>query len=149
MEIGTQGIEIIKKFEGLKLKAYKCPVGIPTIGYGATFYANKQFVKMGDVITKTQAEELLLMLVSDFAKKVDILVKGINLKQNQFDALVSFAYNVGPANLANSTLLKKLKVNPNDESIEDEFKKWNKAGGEVLAGLTKRRNEEWELFSSK
>lgn len=148
MEIGTQGIAIIKLFEGCKLKAYKDPIGIPTIGYGATFYPNRQFVKMGDVITKIQAEELLLVLVNDFAKKVDELVKGIVLTQNQFDALVSFAYNVGPANLAKSTLLKKVKANPKDETIELEFKKWNTADGIVLAGLTRRRNEEWELFSS-
>lgn len=148
MEIGIQGLNVIKKYEGLKLKAYKCPAGIPTIGYGATFYANKQFVKMGDVITKEQAEELLIALVNQFVIKVNELVKGINLKQNQFDALVSFAYNVGPANLAKSTLLKKVKANPNDESIEDEFAKWNKASGQVLEGLTKRRAEEAKLYFS-
>lgn len=145
--INEKGKTLIKTYEGLKLKAYKCSAGVPTIGYGATFYENGTKVKMTDVITKERAEQLFDYHSKLFADKVAKVVPV--LTDNQFSALVSFAYNVGIGALKSSTLLKKVKANPLDLSIESEFMKWNKAGGKVIKGLTTRRNAEWELYNSK
>lgn len=135
----------IKQFEGLRLNAYLDAVKVPTIGYGNTFYENGQKVRIGDKITKERADELLKFTVDDFAESVSLrLTAAVN--QNQFDALVSFAYNVGTGALAKSTLLKKVNANPCDPSIRTEFMKWDKAGGKVLAGLTKRRKLEADLY---
>lgn len=139
LTISTVGLALIKGFEGLQLKAYKCPAGIWTIGYGHTKSA-----KPGQVINSTQADELLKADVKVFEKAVN--AQNLNLNQNQFDALVSFTYNVGAGNLQKSTLLKKAKINPNDASIKNEFAKWNKANGKVLPGLTLRRKAEAELY---
>jgi lysozyme len=139
--------ELIKTFEGFKSKPYKCPAGIPTIGYGSTFYEDGTKVKLTDApITEARAMELLADVVNDFSKKVNKLIK-VEVNQNQFDALVDFAYNVGITALANSTLLKKLNAKLYSEAA-DQFLRWNKANGVVLAGLTKRRNVEKELFLS-
>lgn len=139
MKISESGLSLIKSFEGLELKAYLCPAKVWTIGYGHT-----QGVKEGQVITKEQAESLLKgdLLIYEQA----VLSHNLKLNQNQFDALVSFAYNLGTGNLAKSTLLKKAKINPNDPTIKDEFAKWNKAGGKVLSGLTRRRIAESNLY---
>lgn len=145
MEVNKATIELIKRFEGLKLNAYLCPAGIATIGYGSTYYPNGTRVKMGDTCTQVQAEFWLLKIVGSFALHVQKgLTKPVN--ENQFGAMVSLAYNVGIANFYRSTLLKKVNANPNDESIGAEFLRWNKAGGKVLAGLTKRRQAEKELY---
>ena len=143
---GTKGIELIKSFEGFSAKPYKCPALIPTIGYGATFYPSGKKVTMTDkLITESEGVDLLKSMLVSFEKYVDsYCIDSIN--QNQFDALVSFAYNLGPANLKSSTLLKKVNLNPNDPTIADEFKKWNKAGGKVLKGLTRRREAEIKLY---
>jgi len=138
---------IIKQFEGCKLKAYKDPVGIWTIGFGTIIYPDGAKVKQGDSITIDRADFLLKWQVLTKSGAVESLVKNVN--QNQFDSLVSFAYNVGTGALKKSTLLKKLLVNPNDPSIEQEFLKWNKAGGKELAGLTKRRQAEADLYFKK
>jgi lysozyme len=144
-----KGIELIKKFEGLKLKAYKCPAGIPTIGYGNTYYPDGTKVKITDLpITKEKAEELLRFIVIPYEKAVDSFCRD-DINQNQFDALVSLAYNIGVGNLQKSTLIKKVNINPNDLSIKTEFAKWNKAAGKVLLGLTKRRQEESNLYFIK
>lgn len=146
MKISKNGLELIKKYEGLSLKPYLDAVGIATIGYGNTYYPNGKNVLMGDKpITKLQAEQMLEHVANvDFASKVEEYVVP-EISQNMFDALVSFVYNVGAANFKSSTLLKK--VNAMDYvGAKEEFKKWNKAGGKVLAGLTKRRAEEAELF---
>ena len=135
---------IIKQFEGCKLKAYKDPVGIWTIGFGTIIYPDGAKVKEGDSITIDRADFLLKWQVLTKSGTVESLVKNVN--QNQFDSLVSFAYNVGTGALKKSTLLKKLLINPNDPSIEKEFLKWNKAGGKELAGLTKRRQAEADLY---
>jgi lysozyme len=144
--------EIIKKFEGLYLKAYKDPVGIPTIGWGCIRYPTGKPVQMGDVITKEQAQSYLEHEVMGFVKSVESLIK-VECNDNQFCALVSFAYNVGAdidaddkaEGLGDSTLLKKLNAKEY-LGAADEFLKWNKAGGQVLKGLTRRRTDERELF---
>jgi len=146
---GTAGIELIKKFEGFSSKPYKCPAGIPTIGYGATFYPNGTKVTMSDkAITEIEGTALLASMLTKFEQYVDSYCID-TITQNQFDALVSFCYNLGPANLKASTLLKKVNVNPNDESIRAEFMKWNKAGGRALKGLTLRRTAEADLYFKK
>ncbi|CAB4127944.1 Endolysin/autolysin [uncultured Caudovirales phage] len=143
MEISKNGLDLIKTFEGCKLKAYLCPAKVWTIGYGATYYEDGSKVKAGDVITEERAVGLLKKLVANFYHEI----KGIN--QNQFDAITSFCYNLGNGNFNASTLKKKIVANPNDPSIEAEFLKWNKAGGKVLKGLTIRRSVEWKLYSKK
>ncbi len=146
---GEKGINLIKSFEGFVGKPYKCPAGIPTIGYGATFYTDGHKVTMNDsAINESQATDLLKSMLVSFEKYVDSYCVD-TLNQNQFDALVSFCYNLGPANLKASTLLKKVNLNPNDPTIKDEFMKWNKAAGKVLAGLTRRREAEANLYFSK
>ena len=145
-KIGDKGLAIIKEFEGWSAKPYLCPAGIPTIGYGNTFYANGTKVKMTDaVITTAKGEELLKMVLKSFEQYVDsYCIDTIN--QNQFDALCSFCYNLGPSNLKSSTLIKKVNQNPADTSIEAEFRKWNKSNGKALAGLTRRRQAEADLY---
>jgi lysozyme len=147
-KIGQKGLDLIKSFEGLYLKPYLCPANVPTIGYGNTFYENGNKVTLKDpIITEARAIELLMSELGMYEQKVDsYCVDTIN--QNQFDALVSFCYNVGPGNLKSSTLLKKVNANPNDPTIRTEFLKWNKGGGKVLAGLTRRRTAEANLYFS-
>jgi lysozyme len=147
-KIGTKGLDLIKSFEGLKLKPYLCPAKVPTVGYGSTFYENDKKVKLTDPsITEQRASELLLDSLKGFERYVDSYCRD-DINQNQFDALVSFCYNLGPANLKSSTLLKKANVNPNDPTIAQEFLRWNKAGGRALKGLTKRRQAESDLYFS-
>jgi len=141
----NKGIPLIKKYEGLKLQAYLCPSSIPTIGYGNTFYENGSKVVLGDKISIERADSLLMGTVQQFEISVRNLLKK-PLNDNQIGALTSFAYNVGVGSLKNSTLLKKVNANPNDPTIRAEFMKWNKAGGKVLNGLTKRRAEEADLY---
>jgi lysozyme len=145
MKLNQAGIDLMHQFEGLKLDAYLCPANIPTIGYGNTYYEDGKKVKIGDKITKERAESLFLSVAEDFAKRVRGLLKK-DLNENQFSALVCLAYNIGVANLNKSTLLKKVNVNPSDPTINAEFLKWNKAGGKVLAGLTRRREAESKLY---
>jgi lysozyme len=132
-------------FEGCRLQAYQCSAKVWTIGWGNTYYQDKRPVKQGDVITQAQANELFEMVMNEFAIEVrKALTKQLN--ENQFSALVCFAYNVGIGNLKKSTLLRKANINPNDETIAGEFAKWNKAGGKVLNGLTRRRLAEADLY---
>lgn len=148
MKLDNNGYKLITKHEGLSLKPYLCPARIPTIGYGNTYYPDGKRVTLLDKeITKEQAFEMFKEVADRFAKRVNSLVTK-PLTQNQFNALVSFAYNVGTGNFSSSTLLKKINVNPNDLSIKSEFMRWNKAGGKVLTGLTNRRNEEATLYFS-
>jgi lysozyme len=118
---------------------------VPTIGWGNTSYEQGTPVRMGDKITQDRANSLFLFVANKFADEIKKLIK-TNLSENQFSALVCFAYNVGTASLAKSTLLKKVNVNPNDPSISNEFLRWNKAGGKVLLGLTRRRTAESKLY---
>lgn len=143
----NKGIPIIRKFEGLKLKAYLCPAGVWTIGYGNTFYENGSKVQEGDKITLDRADKLLFFIVTKFENEVTKLVKS-SINENQLGALTSFVFNVGAGNLAKSTLLKKVNANPNDVTIRDEFMRWTKAGGKVLNGLVTRRKAEADLYFS-
>jgi lysozyme len=145
MKLNKAGADLIKEFEGCKLKAYQCSAKKWTIGYGNTFYEDGSPVLTGQVITKDKAEQLFELIASDFSGKVAKLVP-THITPNQFGALVYFAYNCGVANLQKSTLLKKVNANHNDPSIRSEFLKWNKAGGKVLAGLTRRREAESNLY---
>ena len=130
--VDSKGTDLIKRFEGWSAKPYLCPAKIPTIGYGNTFYENGVKVKMTDpAITMERGIELLKFILIGFEKYVDSYCID-NITQNQFDALTSFCYNVGPANLKSSTLLKKVNLNPNDPSIRNEFMKWTKGGGKTL-----------------
>ena len=148
MKVNSAGIQLIKTFEGCLLNAYLCPAKVWTIGYGSTHYLNGTPVKQGDKITQKEAETLLSDTLNEFSHNVSKLIKS-NLNDNQFSALVSFAFNLGVGNLSKSTLLKKVNINPNDATIGIEFMKWNKAGGKVLNGLTKRRKAESDLYLSK
>ena len=142
-------LNFIKKYEGFKLKAYQDSVGIWTIGYGTIMYPDGNKVEQGDVITPQQATDYLMYEVEKKSKAVEQYIKTI-LTQNQFDALVSFAYNVGVSAFKNSTLLKIINKNPNDlEKIKAEFLKWTKAGGKVINGLYNRRLAEYNLYSTK
>ena len=139
-------INLIKLFEGYKPKAYLCPAGVPTIGFGSTMYTDGRKIKLGDTINEKQGNELLMWEL----KNKSIALQGLNLNQNQFDSCLSFIYNLGIGAFAKSTLRKKIVLNPNDATIKDEFLKWNKArvGGELieLKGLTRRRISEAELY---
>lgn len=139
MQTSNNGINLIKRFEGLRLEAYRDSVGIPTIGYGHT-----HGVKMGDVITGAQADAFLRedLRVAELTINTNVKVK---LTQGQFDALASFVFNLGSGNFVKSTLLKKL--NTGDFSgAADEFGKWVNAGGKKIPGLVKRRAAEREVF---
>lgn len=143
----AQGLAIIKKHEGLRLSSYLCPAGVPTIGYGNTRYPDGRKVILGEKLSsEKEATQLLLASLQSFEAAVNRHLT--NLNQCQFDALVSFTYNVGTGAFIKSTLLKKAKVNPADPSILDEFQKWVRGGGKVLPGLVTRRREEANLYFS-
>ena len=147
MQISAKGLELIKEHEGLRLKAYRCPAGVWTIGYGHT-----KDVKRGMVIGKLHADRFLMEDVAQVERDVNSLVK-VPLTQGQFDALVSFAFNLGsdidrdhiPEGLGDSTLLKKLNAGDYKGAAE-EFKKWVYANRRRLSGLVVRRKDERELF---
>lgn len=145
---GAKGISLIKQFEGFSAKPYICSGGAKTIGYGATYYPNGLRVTMSDkAITEAQATTMLMNMLRTYEKSVDSFCRD-DINQNQFDALVAFAYNVGVNALKNSTLLKKVNKNPQDVTIRNEFLKWNKANGRALKGLTNRRIAEANLYES-
>lgn len=149
MKLNSKGYDLIVKHEGLSLKPYLCPAKIPTIGYGNTYYSNgKRVTLLDEPITKEYALEIFKEIADRFAKAVSKLVV-VPLNQNQFNALVSFAYNVGMANFQKSTLLKKVNKNKDDISIELEFNKWVFAKGVKLNGLVKRRKDESNIYFKK
>lgn len=139
MKTSDKGIALIKKHEGCRLKAYKCPAGVWTIGYG-----HIRGVTEGMAISQGIAEKLLREDIAPAERSVNSL--GVELRQGQFDALVSFIFNLGEGNFNRSTLKKKILAGASDGEIAYEFKKWNKAGGKVLPGLVKRRAEESVLW---
>lgn len=142
----SNGIDFIKKFEGFRSDPYIDSAGIATIGYGTTFYPGRKKVTMSDPsVDKEKATEIFKSMLLLFESHVDAFCRD-DINQNQFDALVSFAYNVGPTNLKSSTLLKKLNKNPNDPSIKNEFLKWVKSNGKTLKGLVNRRQKEADLY---
>ena len=142
MKISQEGLSLIKKFEGCRLEAYYCSGGVLTIGYGHT-----GGVKESDTITQEEAEKLLRADVFKFEEYVEDNVM-VELDQGQFDALVAWTFNLGPGNLRESTMLKKLNE-ADYASVPSEMKRWNKAGGKTLDGLIRRRNAEAQLFQSK
>ena len=142
MKISGEGKALIKKFEGCELESYKCSAGVWTIGYGHT-----AGVKEGNKINQEEAEELLTKDLEEFENYVTDLVK-VDLTEEQFDALVAWTFNLGPSNLKNSTMLKVLN-NSQYDKVPSEMKRWNKAGGEVLEGLMRRRDAEALLFEGK
>lgn len=141
MKLSENGTKLIKKYEGCRLKAYKCPRGVWTIGYGHT-----NNVRPDDVITQDEAEELFKQDVKVFENAINRLIK-VKLNQNQFDALVSFTFNLGYGDrgLGCSTLLRLLN-NSDYIGASKQFSRWVYSGDRVLEGLIKRRNEEKELF---
>lgn len=149
MNISSRGLNLIKKYEGFRNHPYLCPAGVPTIGYGSTYYKDGTAVKIDDEpITLKEALDLLKTTLKGYEKGVEKAVTS-DINQNQFDACVSFAYNCGIQAFRDSTLLKKINQDPNDEAIRYEFQRWNKARGKVLKGLKKRRNEEAYLYFQK
>ena len=148
MKLNNAGYLLITEFEGYSSKPYLCPAKIPTIGYGNTYYPDGKRVTLLDKeINKQVAFEMFKSIADRFADRVSKLVK-TPLNQNQFNACVSLAYNIGMANFMNSTLLKLVNKNHNDILIGLEFKKWNKVNKKVVAGLTRRRNYESDIYFS-
>ena len=152
MKASKSAYVLIHTFEGCRLHAYKCPAGVWTIGWGHT-----AGVYEGMTITREQANEFLeqdLRIFEDnltFALGLDDkdrMPNGLPISQHQFDALLSFTYNVGTGNLARSTLLRKVKANPKDPSIRGEFSRWVYGGGKRLPGLVRRRKMEADLYFS-
>jgi lysozyme len=143
MKTGKEGKNLIKMYEGFRAFAYLCPAGVMTIGFGTTKINGKPILE-NQKVTIDEANVLLEQDLKRFEDSVNNLVK-VSLSQNQFDALVSFVYNLGAENFKKSTLLKKINVGEFSEAA-DEFLKWNKAKGKVLPGLTRRREAERLLF---
>tara|TARA_R110000851_G_scaffold303074_2_gene460586 strand:+ start:459 stop:938 length:480 start_codon:yes stop_codon:yes gene_type:complete len=140
--ISQEGLALIKKFEGCELKSYLCAAGVPTIGYGST-----DGVSMDMEISQERADALLLEDVALFEEEVNKSVK-VPLKQNEFDALVAWTFNLGGSNLRSSTMLRVLNEGQH-EKVPSEMKRWNKAGGQTLQGLIRRREAEGLLFQGK
>lgn len=147
MKTSQSGISLIKGFEGKRLNAYYDGAGVWTIGFGTTRYPIGTQVKKGDTCTEAQAESYLKNDLVKFENAINRLVK-VPLNQNQFDALSSFTYNLGETNLSSSALLKKLNAK-NYAGTADQFLRWNRAGGKVMNGLTRRREAERNLFLKK
>jgi lysozyme len=146
-KLDTVGLDFIKKYEGLRLESYLCPAKIWTVGYGQTFYPGGKRVQQGDIITIEEANTMFVSVLKSFEQAVYNTTRD-DITQNQFNAITSFAYNVGVQALRSSTLLKKINKNPNDPLIKDEFMKWVNGGGKILNGLVRRRKEEAELYFS-
>lgn len=142
LKISQEGIALIKKFEGCELTAYQCSAGVWTIGYGHT-----KGIEEGMEITQQEAEDMLVEELHEYENYINDNVTA-PLSQNQFDAMVSWVYNLGPANLKASTLLKVLNAGDYD-GVPAQIKRWNKAGGVTLDGLIRRREAESLLFQNK
>ena len=142
MQISQEGLALIKKFEGCELEAYKCPAGVWTIGYGHT-----KDVKEGDKINKDEANYLLQEEMIEYESYINDMVD-VDLNQSQYDSMCAWVYNLGPSNLGSSTMLRVLNEGKYDE-VPQQMKRWNKANGEVLTGLIRRREAEALLFEGK
>ena len=143
-ETGAEGLSLIKSFEGLRLEAYICPASVWTIGYGHTHDVHE-----GDRITEKEAENLLKFDLRTSENCVNTLDNIDLINQNQFDALVSFTFNVGCQAFNDSTLKKRVVNNPIDPDISKQFQRWVYAGGKRLKGLERRRKAEAELYFKK
>jgi lysozyme len=139
MTTSRLGLRLIKDFEGLRLGAYRCPARVWTIGYGHT-----KGVKQGQVITNEQADDFLVEDVAPVERLLNTM--GINFRQEQFDALASWIFNLGTGNFIHSTLCKKIQAGDDDEAITDQIVKWVNANGKPLVGLMKRRIAEANMF---
>ena len=139
MKTSLDGINLIKRFEGCELKAYKCPAGVWTIGFG-----HIKGVQEGDVITQADAHNMLVEELDEYEGYINDMVS-VELNQDQYDAMVSWVYNLGGGNLKASTLLKVLNAG-DYAGVPAQIMRWNKAGGKVLEGLTRRRQAEADLF---
>ena len=139
MKISQYGIDLIKHFEGCELQAYQCAAGVWTIGYGHT-----KGVQPGDEWSEDHANHMLEVELEEYENYVSTAVT-VPLSQNQFDALVSWVYNLGNGNLTSSTMLKVLNSGDYD-GVPAQIKRWNKAGGKVLEGLNRRRQAEADMF---
>ena len=145
MKTSDKGVALIKQFEGFSAKPYLCPAGVPTIGYGATYYPDGKKVTLRDKpVTEADATAMLRSMLVQYENGVSRYVQ-VPITQGQFDALVSFAYNLGLAALKGSTLLRLVNER-NYVGAAAQFSRWNKAGGKVLPGLTRRREAERKLF---
>jgi lysozyme len=156
MKVSQRGLDLIAKFEGIRLVAYKCSAGVQTIGIGSTRYEDGSPVKAGDVLeNEAAAYKLFANTLVQYEDAVNDLITA-KLNQNQFDALASLVYNIGRGSdkpqfsggFTRSTIRKKVNANPADPSIRDEFARWSRAGGKVLAGLVRRRAAEADLYFS-
>lgn len=147
MKINAAGLDLIKRWEGLRLTAYKDIVGVWTIGYGHTAAAGAPAPKAGMKITEKEAHDIL---VRDLAQYEKAVTKALSIvpSANQFAAMVSLCYNIGPANFAKSSVVRLLNVGKPREAA-DAFLLWNKAGGKVIKGLTARREDERKLFLTR
>jgi lysozyme len=146
MTLSDKGEKFLHQEEGFRLKAYRDSKGVPTIAFGNTFYEDGSPVKMGDTITKERAISLFQNIKGKFEDALNKAVKK-PLTQNQFDALLSFIYNIGIAAFNRSTVLKRVNKDPNDPTIGEALRMWKNSGGKpVLLG---RRNREWELYKSE
>ena len=147
MKTSDKGKAIIKQYEGFRAKPYLCPAGVPTIGYGATYYTDGRKVTLRDApISEADADKLLDKMLGKYEDAVNRYVQ-VPITQDQFDALVSFCYNLGPEALRKSTLLKKLN-NKDYNGAADAFLNWVYASGKKLQGLVNRRTDERKLFLS-
>ena len=146
MIVSKNCVNLIKKYEGCKLESYLCPASIPTIGFGSTMWPDGKKVKLGEKINLEKAEKLLEWEL----KNKSIVLHGLNINQNQADSILCFVYNIGIGNFNKSTLLKKIKANPDDPTIRDEFMKWTKSTIKgvltILPGLVERRKAEADLY---
>ena len=145
MNITPQARALIRKYEGCRLTAYLCPANKWTIGWGSTFYEDGSVVKKGDKITQERADKLFISLLDKFAAELCPTITA-KINDNQFAALLSFAYNAGITRFRNSTLRRLVNANPNNAAIRDEFMKWVNRGTPSERGLTRRRTEEANLY---
>ena len=145
MRTSENGLQLITAHEGFRSKPYLCPAGVPTIGYGSTFYPDGCKVTLQDKpVTEAEATDIMRNVVAKV--KEPMVHKLGKLNQNQCDAMVSFVYNVKLGQFNTSTIRRKILANPSDPSIADEFPRWKYGGGKVLPGLVKRRKEEAKLY---
>ena len=142
MNISAEGLSLIKKFEGCELKAYCSDANVLTIGYGVTKGVTEDME-----ISQEEAESLLQEEMHEYEGYINDMVK-VPLEQHQFDAMVSWVFNLGSGNLSSSTLLKKLNNSEYDE-VPAQIRRWNKAGGKVLDGLIRRREAEAKMFMNE
>ena len=145
MNIGDRGLDLIRAFEGFRADPYLDAVGVPTIGYGSTYYPDGQRVRLTDPpISEPEARRLMQATLAEFEDGISAALR-VGVTQSQFDALICWAFNIGVSAAQNSTLMKKL--NSGDYfGAADQFLRWNKAGGVVLSGLSRRREAERALF---